>query len=732
MKFYNRYYTIAMLATLLASGCNDNSISRTNNPESALTIKTISNRSDLISGGNALVQIDVTEELDVRDLTITLNGVDVSDTFTPLTSSQTTGLVDQLILGRNIIEARTSNGTGAQLEITNHPIGGPIFSGTQVQPWNCTTEENGLGPALDEQCNAQTQITYLYMPQGRGSGSYESYDPQNPPDDVAMTTTDDGKTIPHIIRQERGTLNRAIYEILVLADPEQPWSAINPQEIWNKKLLIAFGGGCGTPHEQRPTNNDILFGSSASDGNIYQPEVLSRGWMTAGTGMNTLNNNCNETVSAEALMMLKEHIIEQYGPVKRTVSVGGSGGSVQQHYIASAYPGLIDGIVPTQSFPDLWNMVGDAMECYLFTNYSLNPLGLLSLTLLNSAVTGKVGPLACAQFTTFFGDALDSQNRGAFQLGLTVRTGCGLSSSEIYHPINNPEGTRCSVQDYQKAIWGQSGPLNAAPIPYDNTGVQYGLVALQNGSISPEQFVHLNANIGGFNNEGEITSERSSMDIKTATTMYRAARTSDPRQLAKVPILDVREVTLEAAPELLTDMHQPYNSYVMRARLDAVNGTHDNQVLWSFPPDNLAIDAAFEVDRWLDAVDNDDSNLSREEKIVLNKPEDLVDTCWIANQKETNQATCQAQFPHGSDPRIQAGAPLRNDNRKCALKPLIREDYSVTFTDSQWTQLKNTFPNGVCDWTKPPVGYQPSIPWMTYSAGPGGQPLPPPPVSTAF
>ena len=39
-----------------------------------------------------------------------------------------------------------------------------------------------------------------------------------------------------------------------------------------------------------------------------------------------------------------------------------------------------------------------------------------------------------------------------------------------------------------------------------------------------------------------------------------------------------------------------------------------------------------------------------------------------------------------------AGGPLTDDVMKCQLKPLRRDDYPVTFTDAQWAQLQQAFP----------------------------------------
>jgi len=73
---------------------------------------------------------------------------------------------------------------------------------------------------------------------------------------------------------------------------------------------------------------------------------------------------------------------------------------------------------------------------------------------------------------------------------------------------------------------------------------------------------------------------------------------------------------------------------------------------------------------------------------------------------------------------LGAGEPLTDDTAKCQLKVMNRTDYFPNlFTDAQWSQLQQAFPTGVCDYTKPGVNQQATVPWMTYRNGPGGQPL---------
>ena len=77
-----------------------------------------------------------------------------------------------------------------------------------------------------------------------------------------------------------------------------------------------------------------------------------------------------------------------------------------------------------------------------------------------------------------------------------------------------------------------------------------------------------------------------------------------------------------------------------------------------------------------------------------------------------------------------AGEGVETDNNKCRLKPLRRSDYyPVEFTDPQWASLRQAFPTGVCDWSRPGASQQNTIPWMTYEDVVGGEPLGPAPRS---
>ena len=71
-------------------------------------------------------------------------------------------------------------------------------------------------------------------------------------------------------------------------------------------------------------------------------------------------------------------------------------------------------------------------------------------------------------------------------------------ASAAYNPVTNVNGERCTRQDYQRAVFGPRDQDGFAKRPLDSVGVQYGLVALLAGTITPQMFVDLNAAIGCY------------------------------------------------------------------------------------------------------------------------------------------------------------------------------------------------------------------------------------------
>jgi uncharacterized tannase-like protein DUF6351 len=669
----------------------------------------LSNRADLVSGGNALVQVVLPDRVDPSSVRVSLNGTDVTSAFAVRPGDAYEGVVTGLANGTNDLMATMRNAPTVHLTVTNHPSGGPVFAGTQVQPWFCVNAAVGFPAATNAKCDAPATFAYSYM--DVTTHTFQPYNPASPPAavQIAPTTTDQGVTVPYIVRSEHGAMDRGLYDVTVLDNPANGWSPWASQSGWNHKVLYQFGGGTAPWHTNGAPQGDLI------------DMALSRGFMVANNNLNIRGNDGNDVVSAEALMMLKEHIAESYGGIRYTIGTGCSGGSIQQYVIAADYPGLLDGIQPNCSFQDSWTTGNEVNDCHLLRHY-FSTAGLTALQ--QAAVMGVHDPTVCLFWDLSFAP-----------VGIPSRAAnChfGPDMASLVYP--NPGGVRCDLQDYQSAIWGFRPSDGFARTPFANVGVQYGLAALNGGTISADQFVAINQGVGGTDIDANFTGARSQPDLVAQSIAYRTGQVTNGVQLANVPIIDLR-----GSEHLFNDIHTDYHSYVMRARLDAANGGHGNQVIWTWegaifnivPPVPVALKSFLTMDSWLSNMELDTRHIPLSQKVLDDKPSATTDECFLGPTliETTNGATCAAAFPHFADARLVAGEPLTDNAMQCQLKPLDPADYTVTFTAGQWTALQQAFPDGVCNWALPPVGWQPSIPWLTFTGGPGGEPVGPAPES---
>lgn len=276
----------------------------------------------------------------------------------------------------------------------------------------------------------------------------------------------------------------------------------------------------------------------------------------------------------------------------------------------------------------------------------------------------------------------------------------------IYDPVLNPDGVRCTIFDDLVNILGVDKATGFARRSLDNVGLQYGLDALSEGIISVKQFLDLNENIGGYDVDGVITTERTKADKKALRIAYETGRVqSGAGGLATIPIIDFRAYT-----DPLGDIHDRFRTFSAKERLIASNGHAENMVILTDPTGIAQQEALTKMDEWLANLVSEDSDGN----VVAAKPDDLVDACWTAaGVKIEEPATydgpgeCNELYPSHREPRLVAGAPLTDDILKCRLKKIDMSDYAVDFTDEQLDRLYDIFPDGVCDWSKPGVEQKP-------------------------
>ena len=691
-------------------------------------IRTLSTHPDRVSGGDVLVEISYPNANSKFPLVVTLNGRDVSAAFRAGEKPNTLlGLVTGLALGKNTlaVEGRGWGMPARSLELTNYSIKGPIVSGPYLQPFICQTDVfnlpaglGTLGAPLDPDCSVATRVDYLYR--STAGGAFRQLPSTTVlPGDVAMTTTRHGVTVPFVVRLETGTMNRGIYQNVVLHDPtsEPAPSPFSPPKGWNKGLIHTHGGGCPGGWYVQGNAQGV---NPVTGVNITR---LGEGW---GIIVNTLTppgTSCNMIVAAESAMMGKEHFIETFGVPAYTISLGSSGGAITTQDIADILPGLFDGAIPSSTFTDSFSIGNAASDARLLTNYLVlkNPSGWTEAQ--KVAVSGYKGMQA------FLDDANESARmdpvpgRIDFPGYQMAQWKAAVPVALRYDPVTNPTGARPTIFDVARNVYGVDPATGFAKRPWDNVGVQYGLKALNDGVISVAQFLDLNEFVGGFDIDANYVPHRTTADLGALKRIYQSGVTLyGGNGLASIPVLD------GGGYNDTSGHHYAVYHFMVRARMLRANGDFDNHVMWRGPAQGEANWAA--MVRWVEAIKADHSSAEQRVKVRRNKPADIVDGCWdtsvsppsfIAEPQTLSSqpdSQCNIRYPSWIIPRMVAGGPLVSDIMKCQLKPVHMGDYAAPFTGDEMGRLLRIFPEGVCDWSKEGVNQTPSVTWPSFGPSP--------------
>jgi hypothetical protein len=578
------------------------------------------------------------------------------------------------VQGENTIEVRDAADASkvrGSLKLTAYPVQGPILYAPQEGSFHCQTDTFNIypggptltaGPNTDANCAAPTRIDWVYHDATKaGTAVWQKYDPASPPATVEKTTLLDGKSVPYIVRLETGVINRGIYQIAVLGDPvnnPNP-TALKPPSGFNGRLVYPFGQSCGGGWYVQGRSLGPVGGSTnssngaAGDFNALNDLPLGKGFAVANSTLNYFGQNCNHIISAETMMMVKERFIKANGPVLYTMGWGSSGSAMQQSMIADTYPGLLDGIVMLNGFPD--NAGPQSMEGRLFYNYQLNH------TKNGTTQNGTYAPVPNTAYDPTYDNATAAKRarrRDAAELDQRPdRRGIGLLDVPQHAPAGqllgradrlgaaprqpgrprqrdgrqrqqlgvqrdhrrqrevqpgqrghqrahgraartageplpaNPTGLRPNVADHNKNVLGIDPATGFARSFSGNAGVQFGLNALNTGQITMAQFIHLNQNIGGQDPDGNLGTARMQPDPIALKAAYQTGMIAyGGAGLATTAILDLDGLNNEFTGA--GDMHLKFFHYILRARIAAATGKFDNHVMWN----GMANVAAFAPD----------------------------------------------------------------------------------------------------------------------------------------
>jgi hypothetical protein len=740
-------------------------------------LRLLSSPARYVSGGDARIEVTAAPGLHSK-LQWFLNGRRV-DVELKSNGRKLEGVVGGFADGRNVLEVYVKKSPlRDSLEIMNYPITGPMLSGPQQHPFICTTTQGAVGrqPIIEsvsppgtkvfdsagnlvgysQNCSIETFVTYLYRTTTNAWVALPADGSR--PADMSTVTLANGRTVDFIVRREVGSINRFLYSIAMLARAgENP--ATPDTSLWNRKLLYWFQGGVAIGHSQGTVHSGSL-----------NPDILKLGFAIVHSSGNNTGTHYNLQLAGETAMMTKERFIERYGVPTYTVGLGGSGGAIQQYIIGQNLPGVLDALLPVQSYPDMVTQtihVGDCelLEYYMDATDRANPKWRTTknrtwLVGMNAeeGFDDVNDPLAPLKVALGYSTAVGSTEcipawRGLSPLAMNPWYG-DAPNQQNYEPQSAIAAIRWTHWDDLRTIYGVDATGAARPT-WDNVGVQYGLRSLQDGNITLNEFLHLNWNIGGWKHPSEMVQEgfpffgTSTSEIQKALSVpgyfdpwsrRNMNLSSDPSQPAPRTSGDFRAMRAAYTSGMVfsgklnrptidhrqymereLDMHNVHQSFAVRQRVKERMGNSDMLVIWftdtmpGAPKASQSMDAIAVMDEWMRNIE-----ANPKKGIRRNRPARAVDSCFDVNGKliyagddawngildRKSAGPCTQRFPIYSTSRIVAGAPIEGGIYKCALKPVHRAvvdgDYSPwSPTSAQIAQLKQIFPEGVCDYRRP-------------------------------
>ena len=207
-----------------------------------------------------------------------------------------------------------------------------------------------------------------------------------------------------------------------------------------------------------------------------------------------MQQHCNDNLSGEALMMIKEHFIERYG----VAGVDDGLRRIGRRNPAAAHRAELPR--PARRHP--------AQPDLSRTRSSVRP-GVTDCRLLTQLLQDRsrdvdAGEADGGRRLHAQAPAAPGTARSSTSSSPPTRAAAAFPAELVYDPVKNPKGARCTMWDTNVATFGRDPLTGFARRSLDNVGVQYGLEALNRGAITKAEFLDLNDKIGGFDNDGQV------------------------------------------------------------------------------------------------------------------------------------------------------------------------------------------------------------------------------------
>ena len=517
----------------------------------------------------------------------------------------------------------------------------------------------------------------------------------------AMDLEDGTGEIPYLIRYQRGTLpeNRFLYSIAMLvpfdevtsgAGADGEWSLAH----WNGRLVFSFGGGVGIGHSQ----------GELSTGDGFLDEAMRLGHAVIYTSGTRTSTHYNLMLGGRTAVEAKGLFVGEHGEPQYTVGIGGSGGGIQQYVYAQNHPELLDALIPQYSYPDMSTQTIHVGDCELLEHYmdvidADNPRwddwdnrklleGLNSIEGFPQDWLAPVDPSGSSECIEGWRGATPLAMNPTFGFTPGMDDVVPLYLGEILvgeSPADFPDlGRMLRIHEDPsqwvewthwadvREVYGTDPATGLAEVPWDNVGVQYGLRAVADGSLTPEEFLDLNARVGSWNEpeeavlescalaagiggtdlaalagaigmcEGQepdwfsarqmtfstdpnVVAPRRSADIDAIRGAFESGLVFNGTLPREIPIIDARHYL-----ENELDMHNSHQSFAVRERIRQAQGHVDNHAIWFLDArpevNEEATSQLFEdgfrvMERWV-------RRIQRTGDVAGSRPAKAADTCW--------------------------------------------------------------------------------------------------------
>jgi hypothetical protein len=548
-----------------------------------------------------------------------------------------------------------------------------LYSGPKQYPFYCMTIDSHIGqPLVDNQqgfgvpvyqdinkqdkiigyskdclINSQLQFFYLTKDDKLAKLATEQFS--------HLTALRDAKQPLQLFRTEQGSINRFIYTIAMAISAEELGSRTG-SSLWNKKLIYQFNGGSGIGFRQGRQKAGSTIARRLAQ--------VQQGYAVISSSGNRTSYTYNMLLAEDTARRVKLNFISLFGEPLYTVGIGGSGGGLAQYLIAQNSPGILDGLIPQYSYPDMLSQTIYALDCDLFNNYYtfrakdnnrwqqwdqrqlLEGMNTLHDFPQKIAFLQPVAQLMAGTMPSFPQGNSECIN-GYFGLSTFIHN---PRQGFLRHFFSEDVVEQTNWNYWEDMAWlfgrDQHGLVEST---WDNDGVQYGLRALKQKQITLAEFVHINKNIGSWKEQHQMKAENIITPFGRKLPLWLSLWGSDnitqvanneaaPRRSASLdaisaayrggqvfigkvdlPIIDVRHYL-----EDKLDMHHMSASFSTRLRLQEANGHYDNQVIWVAKRDFDPTEQAFSMmDLWLLK-----RNQYPELSAVEAKPVKLQDTCF--------------------------------------------------------------------------------------------------------